>query len=44
MQMLTIEDLLRGVEARMPPQYGTRKEVGTHGQRSLPPTEGLDQR
>jgi hypothetical protein len=31
MQMLPIEDLLDGVEARMPQQYGTRKEVGTHG-------------
>jgi hypothetical protein len=25
--MLTIEYLLRGVEARMPPQYGTFKEA-----------------
>jgi hypothetical protein len=31
MQMLTIEELLGGVEARMPQQYGTRKEMGTHG-------------
>ena len=44
MQMLTIEDLLRGAEARMPLQYGTRKEVGTHGRGSLPPTGALDHR
>ena len=27
MQMLTIEDLLRSVEVKMPPQYGTFKEA-----------------
>ena len=27
MQMLTIEDLLRGVEVKIPPQYGTFKEA-----------------
>ena len=42
MQMLTMEDLLRGVVVRMPLQYGTRKEVGTHGRGSLPPTERLE--
>ena len=44
MQVLTIEDLLRGVEARMALQHGRRREVGTHGRGSSPPTEGLDQR
>ena len=44
MQMLTIEDLPRGVEARMPPRYGTRKKVGTYRRRSPPPTKGLDHR
>jgi hypothetical protein len=27
MQMLTLEDLLRGAEVRMPPQYGTVTEA-----------------
>ena len=44
MQMLTIEDLLRGIEARMPLQYGTRKEVSTHGRGSPLPTGPSDHR
>ncbi len=44
MQMLTIEDLLRGIEAKMPPKCGTRKEMGTHWRGGLPPIAGLDQR
>ncbi len=44
MQMLTIEDLLRGAEVKMPLQYCTRKEAGTHGRGSRPPTGPLDHR